>query len=224
MGNVLSTKKLKPDQKKILFKAGIQLQDYNAIQIVPLAFALPGTLSSVIFTSQHTVAIFMDKAMDEGLNLSSVRAYCVGSKTAGKVEQNGMEVIHYENYAEDLVNYIQQNHTEEHFTFFCGNRRRDTIPSFFLAKGISYSEIQIYNTELQPRHWQEEFDVVLFYSPSGVQSFFINNKISPQGQVVCIGRTTGAEARHYVESIEIAADTTVESVLEKTKELLVSLN
>lgn len=221
MTNILSTKKLTPDQKAILSGSGIRLRDYDAIQIIPSDFAFPRSMQNVIFTSQHTVGIVIDKARRLKLKRSGLKAFCVGAKTAAKLWENGIEVVHYESYAADLADYILEKQRGKQFDFFCGSLRRDTLPARFSDQGVAFREIQVYRTELVPQRWNEDFDAVIFYSPSGVRSFFKKNRFSNSTLAICIGTTTAAEVEKFIaRPVHIAKKTTIESVLYKTKELL----
>lgn len=220
MIKVLSTKKLTSFQKEILADSSIRLMDYSAINIRPLKCSIPEPLEYVIFTSQHTVECFVAQIRGSSLQWKTIKAFCVGPKTACLVERKGIKVVHYENYAAELADYIVRYYPKGHFDFFCGNLRRDTIPSALLKHRISYTETQLYETKLVSRQWDEAFDAVLFFSPSGVRSFFEDNVLPSRSFAICIGKTTAAEAQNYARLIEIAAETTVESVLQTARGLI----
>lgn len=220
MISVLSTKLLSSSQRGMLSKDRFEVREYNAIQIIPIHFALPNVLNNVIFTSQHTVKIFLKTAQREEMDLSPIKAFCVGVKTAGLLEENGIEVIAYKSYAADLVEVIKNDFSELHFDFFCGNIRRDTIPDGLLNAGISFTETAVYKTQLNFQEWEQTFDAVLFYSPSEVRSYFKKNELERNAIAICIGKTTAEEAEKHVSKVNISSDTTIESVLEKTRELL----
>ena len=57
-------------------------------------------------------------------------------------------------------------------TFFCGNQRRDTLPDKVRAAGIKVEELVVYETVELPLKVTDHYDAILFYSPSGVRSFF----------------------------------------------------
>ncbi len=215
MKRLLSTKILTDSQKKIIADTAIELTDYNAIKIAKKDFELPKNLENCIFTSQHAVNIFLEEAKKQQLAFSKIRAFCVGQKTAGLLHSNGIKVVFFSFYAKDLSAYLIDKHRSSFFNFFCGNLRRNTLPESFKTHNIKYKETQIYNTILQPRQWNKEFDGILFFSPSGIQSYVANNTIPPQTQVFCIGNTTANEAQKHSSNIHISATTSVKSVLEK---------
>ena len=53
---------------------------------------------------------------------------------------------------------------------------------------------------------------MLFFSPSGVESYTLKNDLNDV-TAFCIGKTTAAAAKKYTDSIVIAKETTIESVL-----------
>ena len=59
-----------------------------------------------------------------------------------------------------------------------------------------------------------EQDGIVFLSPSAVQSFVEKNNM-PKSVAFCIGNTTANEARKHFESIEVAKELTMDSVIEK---------
>ena len=58
----------------------------------------------------------------------------------------------------------------------------------------------------------DEVSGVLFYSPSGIESYLEEN--NPDRVAFCIGETTAVEARKYFEKVEVANMPSVDSLLE----------
>jgi len=214
MKSVLSTKKLKENQRSLLLNAGISLVEYDAIKINFVPFEVPSTIENAIFTSQNAVHAIQDsktKIQD---------CFCVGEKTKSLLEKNGFNVIKMTEYASDLAKYIVKNHKNDFFHFFCGNIRSDEIPSKLKENRVAFEEIQVYKTTLNPKKFGRHFDAILFFSPSGVRSYCEANlediqNLAGFSQMVCIGKTTASEARKYTENVVIANSTTVESVIAK---------
>jgi uroporphyrinogen-III synthase len=140
------------------------------------------------------------------------------------LEENGQKVIKMTEYASEMASYLVKNHKKERFHFFCGNIRSDEIPSRLKKNGIALQEIEVYKTTLNPKKFERQFDAILFFSPSGVRSFFTDNSPLEGGVggclAVCIGTTTASEAKKYTENVAIANTTTVESVIAKTVKIL----
>lgn len=225
MATVLSTKKLKLNQRSLLLNAGLSVVEYNAIHIDLLPFEIPESIVNAIFTSQNAVLSFQ-KSIPKNMNLKIHNCFCVGEKTKSLLEYYGHEVVMMTEYATELSAYLVENHSQDSFCFFCGNIRSDEIPTRLSENNINFKEIVVYETTLNPKKFERDFDAVLFYSPSGVRSFhemnsYNNNPSIKQPIAVCIGTTTASEAKNYMTNVVVSNSTTVESVIAKTAKILI---
>lgn len=208
---ILSTKILSPLQKQELIKAGIEVIEADFIKTKNKPFELKNLNESLIFTSQNAVYSVLSNPKSE--ELKSKNVYCVGLKTKILLSENGFNVVAYTGYASDLAEIITLIYRNESYTFFSGNLRRDTLPNALKEAGIKLNEIQVYDTSLQPQKIKTAVDAILFFSPSGVESYLKDNSIKKE-TCFCIGETT-AEALHKItKNIIIADQPTVEDVLE----------
>ena len=228
MVSILSTKKLKPNQRDLLLGQGFTLVDYNAIDIAFLDFQLPTKIENAIFTSQNGVrAFFNNNNVNSGLIKN---CFCVGNKTKALLEENGLKVIEIANSGTDLAQIIANNYKNESFYYFCGRQRRDELPDILKASKTQFIEVNTYKTTLKPHKFDQKWDGILFFSPSGVESYFLGNKdeleaIPQQVQndhplLICIGETTAEAAKKYSNKIVIANATSVESVIAKAVKTL----
>lgn len=213
MPTVLATKKLKENQRSLLLNAGISFVEYNAIKIEFIPFEVPKNIENAIFTSQNAVNAV------RSYELGVRSCFCVGEKTKQLLKENGLNVIKMTEYASELADYLVKTHKDEAFHFFCGNIRSNEIPVRLKENNITFEEIEVYKTTLDPKKFERKFDAILFFSPSGVRSFFLENNTAI-GIAICIGKTTAAEAKKYTENVVIANSTTVESVIAKTVKIL----
>lgn len=208
---ILSTKILSPVQKQELTKAGIEIIEADFITTENKPFELKNLNESLIFTSQNAVRSVLSNPKSE--DLKSKNVYCVGLKTKILLSENGFNVVAYTGYAADLAEIITLIYRSESYTFFSGNLRRDTLPTALKEAEIKLNEIQVYETSLQPQKIKTAVDAILFYSPSGVESYLKENTIKKE-ICFCIGETT-AEALHKItKNIIIADQPTVEDVIE----------
>lgn len=208
---ILSTKILSPLQKQELTKAGIEVIEADFIKTENKPFELKNLNESLIFTSQNAVHSVLSNPKSE--ELKSKNVYCVGLKTKILLSENGFNVVAYTGYASDLAEIITLIYRNESYTFFSGNLRRDTLPNALKEAGIKLNEIQVYETSLQPQKIKSPVDAILFFSPSGVESYLKDNSIKKE-TCFCIGETT-AEALHKItKNIIIADQPTVEDVIE----------
>ena len=72
---------------------------------------------------------------------------------------------------------------------------------------------------LNPMKFHQLFDGILFFSPSGVQSFMVENSME-SAMAFCIGETTASEAKKHTENVVIANSTSIESVIAKSVKTL----
>lgn len=207
---VLSTKKLLPNHRQFLLNAGLAVVEADFITVRPKPFEINTINQNLIFTSQNAVNSFLlnGKAND----YKSHPVFCVGSKTKEAIEGAGYRVIAFAEYAEELAEMIIKEHSGGSFTFFSGNMRRDTLPDAFANDGIDHNEIEIYQTVLSPVNINTTPNAVLFFSPSGVESYLKENRIG-DAVCFCIGKTTAGALDGVTEKIVIANKPTVENVV-----------
>lgn len=214
MPSVLSTKKLSKNQKELLLNASLSLVEYNAIKIefqaLPMGFS---SVENAIITSKNAA-----KALING-RIQIENCFCVGDKTTTFLEENGFSVLETAVNASALAGIITNRYSDKSFTFFCGNKRREELPKLLKEKKVRFEEIKVYRTSLNFREFQQKFDGILFFSPSGVQSFAKLNKFE-NAIAFCIGSTTASEAKKYTDHIEIANQPGIENVIARAAKIL----
>lgn len=212
MKRVLSTKRLSPAQKELILNSGVSLVEYDAIKIELLNFELPQTIDKAIFTSQNAVRSLLQK---DSTAYKIGQCFCVGEKTAALLSENGQKVVKIAENGAKLSDFIQKTFKNEPFYFFTGNLRGEDIPEIENKSENSIFELKTYKTTLNLMKFDQIFDKIMFFSPSGVISFSAENNFA-DAVAVCIGTTTASEAKKHTDKIEVANTTTVESVIAKT--------
>ncbi|TDN87347.1 uroporphyrinogen-III synthase [Salegentibacter sp. 24] len=206
MKSILSTKKLSNSQKQLFLNSGLSLVEYDAITTEILDFELPSKkIKNAIFTSKNSVNAVAGRVRIENI-------YCVGEKTANLANERRFHIKEVADYGKDLAEIIVQKYFEESFIFFCGNKRRDDIPEILQKNEIDFKEIEVYKTTLNSKSFSQEFDGILFLSPSAVQSFTAKNRLK-DARVFCIGKTTAAEAKKHTNNIITATKPSMENVI-----------
>lgn len=208
---ILSTKKLSGEQKQALVKANIEVTEADFIQTQNKSFELKDLNENLIFTSQNAVhSVLADPKSEE---LKNKNVFCVGLKTKILLSENGFNVVAYTGYAADLAEIITLIYRSESYTFFSGNLRRETLPQALKDAEIKFNEIQVYDTSLTPQKIKTPVDAILFYSPSGVESYLKDNTIKKE-TCFCIGETTADALHKITKNIIIADQPTIEDVIE----------
>ena len=210
--NIFSTKDLTHDQLG-LFKDSIRVKSEDFIKISPnriSAFELKKKKQNVILTSQNAVEALLRNV--DGADLTFNNIYCVGRKTKRFIERHIGPVKHQEKHAEKLAQYLVEFMEGLEVTYFCSNLRLDTLPSILAENNIKVNEIEAYQTKHAPRKVDGSVKGVLFFSPSTVESYLLENTVDKIAY--CIGETTAAAARDHFEDVRVAKMPSVESVIE----------
>ncbi|GEC79330.1 uroporphyrinogen-III synthase [Flavobacterium aquatile] len=214
--NILSTKKLLPNQKQQLVDANFTVLEEDFIETTIKNFELSKVNNNLIFTSQNAVQSILQHPKCEDLKSKDV--FSIGMKTKDLLTENGFNVVAYTGYAADLAEIISLIYSEESFTFFSGNLRRDVLPNTLKENEITFNEIEVYETKITSKKITKKLDGILFFSPSAVESYFKMNTIKDE-TCFCIGETT-AEAleNKKVKTIVIADKPSVENVIAEVVE------
>jgi uroporphyrinogen-III synthase len=210
--SILSTKTLTAEQRQAFIDAKIDILEQDFIEIENSNFELKSINENLIFSSQNAVLSLMEQP-DWG-KLKTKNVFCVGIKSKELLEENGFKVAVYMDYASELAEIITLIYHKETFTFFSGNLRKETLPAALKNAGIQFNEIEVYQTKLAPFKIaaEEKFDGILFFSPSGVESYLKDNSIKKE-TCFCIGQTTASALENSTKNIIIAENPTVEEVI-----------
>ncbi|MCW2117919.1 uroporphyrinogen-III synthase [Flavobacterium sp. 7A] len=211
--SILSTKTLSEEQRQVFIDADFDLLEQDFIDIKSNLFQLDKINDNLIFSSQNAVISLMEQSDWEVLKTKTV--FCVGIKTKDLLEQNGFTVAVYMDYASELAEIITLIYNKESYTFLSGNLRKETLPEALKNAEITFNEIEVYQTTLAPFKIsdQENFDGIMFFSPSAVESYLSNNKIKKE-ICFCVGNTTAqALEDNKIKNIIIAEIPTIEDVI-----------
>lgn len=211
MIQILSTKTLLNNQKQALVNANFNVIEVDFIHTKSQAFKLNEINDNLIFTSQNAVQSFLLDPKSEDLKTKNV--FCVGLKTKILLSESGFNVIAYTGYAADLAEIITLIYANESYTFFSGNLRRETLPEALKEAKVKFNEIQVYETTLTPQKIKAPVDAILFFSPSGIESYLKENSIKKE-TCFCIGTTTASALEGITKNIIIADQPTIEDVIE----------
>lgn len=208
---ILSTKKLLSNQKQFLLNADFSVLEADFIETKTNDFDIKNTNDNLIFTSQNAVQSILQHPNSE--TLKSKKVFCVGSKTKALLEENGFTVVAHMGYAADLAEIITLIYPNDSYTFFSGNLRRDVLPEALTEAGIEFNEIEVYETILTPQKIDSKVDGILFFSPSAIESYLKQNKITSE-IAFCIGETTAETASQSgIKNIIISNQPSVENVI-----------
>ncbi len=210
--NVYSTKTLTSAQLE-LFHNDIKIESSDFIQINTnriKPFILKSEIRNVIITSKNAVESLITNIPGNELQFKNI--YCVGRRTKRLVEQKIGKVTHSEPNAKKLADYLVEFIEGTEVTYFCSDLRLDDLPNILAENNITVNEVDAYSTKFAPIKISEKTEGVMFYSPSTVKSYLLEN--SGEKIAFCIGETTAAEAQKHFKDVRIAKLPTIESVIE----------
>ena len=202
--NILCTRPVDPALVEEAGLKGIQLDILSFIDTEPIQtievqqeIELAAVeIATVVFTSMNAVESVT--AMLDG-HVPEWSIYCMGHKTKELIGNYfGTDAIAgtADNASELADEIIENNNTDEVF-FFCGNQRREELPAKLEQQGIAVTEVVVYQTIPLPQKISKEYNGILFFSPSAVESFFIKNSLPANTIVFAIGSTTKETISRY---------------------------
>ena len=213
---LLSTKVLSPNQRMRLVNNGVSYSEWNFIQIIPKTFKADISNKVLLFTSQNAVNAVLSQ-----IDLRDQKCYCVGEKTKSILVKNGAKVLKMEQNASILADFVLKNAENEDFLFFAGNIRMPHLEAAFSKANIPLEVITVYETISHPKK-MGFFDGILFFSPSGVDSFLTSNSVA-LSQCFAIGSTTAIALKPHTNNIITASKPSVEHLTAAVKTHLTTI-
>lgn len=207
---ILSTKKLLPNQRHFLLNAGLKVIEANFIATHLKSFDINAVNQNLVFTSRNGFMAFLAHKLS-GVYVGS-NVFCVGLTTHTLIQNYGFKVVVSADNAQQLAEIIINNYSTESFTFFSGSLRRDTLPILLENANVAFNEVQVYDTQLTPHKITVPLDGLLFYSPSGVESYLRENTITSEA-CFCIGTTTAQALQGISDNIIVANQPSIENVI-----------
>ena len=108
--------------------------------------------------------------------------------------------------ATELAELIAEQSVSTKLVFFCGDQRRDELPTILHQHGIEVQEIEVYHTIATPHELHKTYQGILFFSPTAVHSFFSVNTILNETILFAIGSTTANAIQQYSLNTIITAN------------------
>ncbi len=172
-----------------LGKLGYTVEGSSLIEFKEIKIKFLPRTDWIFFSSKHAVRYFfsqkpqLDKAVKFG---------CVGSSTAAELRATGHR-----------ANFIGQSTdiklVGKQFSSIVGNQSvlfpiaRGSMQSiqWQMVKRDSLTNLEVYATLNRAREVSPDFDIVIFTSPSNVESYFEKNTWQPHQQAIAMGEATG---------------------------------
>lgn len=160
--------------------------------------------ATVIFTSKHAVEAVIT-ILDQQIPAWNI--YGIGNTTQQLIANYfGEDAIAGSAHdAASLATLITEQEEADEVFFFCGDLRRNELPSQLEQAGITVQEIVVYRTVHVHKKIQEAYHGILFFSPSAADSFFTQNHPANNTILFAIGKTTEATIKKYSDNTIITA-------------------
>lgn len=210
---ILSTREIDPVQIKSAELFGINIDCIPFIETYPILDKeicrkikeLLDAEITVVFTSMNAVEVVVKHI---GKNKPDWKIYCIGITTNKLIKEyfGNDVVIGTATNATELAGLIAEERKTNKVFFFCGDQRREELPSSLRIKGIRVEELTVYKTEEINHTINKNYTGILFFSPSAVNSFFKKNSIPSSTIIFSIGHTTAAIAQTKTNNKIIIAD------------------
>lgn len=152
---------------------------------------------NLIFTSVNGVKGFVKNLVAKD-DIIDCHFYCVGNRTEQYLHEHGFSVQTSKKNAKELADFLIENNIN-HNIHFCGNLVLPTLENRLKEAGLQYEKIEVYHTQLLYPIIEKKYDALVFFSPSGVESFVKNNSIEKE-MIFAIGQTTTKSLQNYTNN------------------------
>lgn len=169
--------------------------------------------TAIIFTSRNAVDHFFAICKDLKIEVpADMKYFCISEQTAYYLQKyivvRKRKIFTGSKTAQDLIEILKK-HKNEKYLFPCSNIRKEDIPVYLEENGYNFSEAVIYETVASDLSDLDDvtYDILAFYSPSGINSLFVNFPDFKQNntRIAVFGPTTAKAAKDADLVIDIEA-------------------
>lgn len=206
----LATKhKIKIDFRSFIHVEGVNSKDFRQDRINLTDY------SAVIMTSRNAVDNFFRLCSELRVTVpESLKYFCISESTAYYLQKyvvyRKRKIFYGKQTFKDLMEVIKK-HKDEKFLLPCSDIHKDEIPEILDAHNIRYQKAIMYKTVCSDLSDLANvfYDVLVFFSPSGITSLFKNFPKFKQNKtrIAVFGTTTTKAAEEAGLVINIQAPT-----------------
>jgi len=213
--HIVSTRRLTQGGLARIEDSGLRLIQHDFIQKV---IDIPNTITGedihnhIVLTSKSGVKAFL-KIIDQlHLNKANYTVSCIGHATKDYVHAAGLNMFATAPNASSLAEEICNDKAIRKVTHICSNLRRNELSEKLTLAEVSVHDVVAYRTLFSPVRMDQSYEALLFFSPSGVDSFLSANTLL-QLPCFCIGQTTADHAKQKGYSQTFIPDVPAEETL-----------
>ena len=136
--------------------------------------------TAVIFTSRNAIDHFFRICKGMKIEMpADMKYFCISEQTANYLQKyiviRKRKIFCGTKTARDLIDVLKKNPSEK-FIFPCSDIRRNDIPEFMTSNDYHFTEAVIYRTVASDLSDLDDvtYDIIAFFSPSGINSLFVN--------------------------------------------------
>jgi uroporphyrinogen-III synthase len=173
-GKLASKYNIKIDFRQFIAIDPVDIRDFRRQKINILEH------TAIVLTSRNAVDHFFRLAAESKVEIpTDMKYFCISEQTANYLQKyiviRKRKIFVGERTAVDLFDVIKK-HKNEKYLFPCSDIRKDEIPDFMKKNGIFCSEAIIYKTVAADLSDLSDitYDIIAFFSPSGIASLFDN--------------------------------------------------
>ena len=205
--DLASNYKIKIDFRPFIHVEGIEGKDFRKTRVNILDH------KAVIFTSRNAVDHFFRICEELRVNVpDSMKYFCVSESTAYYLQKyvvyRKRKIFHGRQSIRDLMDVIKKN-SGENFLLPCSDMHKDDVPQLLEENNIKFTKAILYRTVCSDLSDLKDvnYDVLVFFSPSGIKSLFKNFPDFKQNstKIAVFGPTTQKAAEEAKLKIDIAA-------------------
>ncbi len=208
-GDLAKKYKLNIDFHKFIKIEGILAKEFRKDRVNILDH------TAVIFTSRSAVDHFFRIAKELRVEIpDTMKYFCISESTAfylqKYVQYRKRKIFHGKQNFADLIDLIKK-HKDETFLLPCSDIHKVSISDLLDANEIKYSKAVIYKTVASnlSKIAVENYDMLIFFSPSGVASLLKNfPNYKQNGTIIAaFGPTTSTAVTEAGLKLDLAAPT-----------------
>ncbi len=172
--NLKSKYDIKIDFRPFIQIEPVSLKEFRTQKIDILNY------TAIIFTSRNAVDHLFKLAAQMKIEMpADMKYFCISEQTSNYLQKyiviRKRKIFTGSKTAMDLIEILKK-HKNEKFLFPCSNIRKNDIPDFLNENEYDFSEAVIYRTIASDLSDLAEvnYDIIAFFSPSGITSLFHN--------------------------------------------------
>ncbi len=193
MKRILSTKQLTETELIHAYSLSLEVSCRDVIRTQAIPFTIPnaGSFDSVAFTSANALKYFLSDEQTY-VFLKQKTIFSISGKTKQTLAAQGFQTAATADNSQQLAELITQ-FTVKSLLHPCSKIKLNDLENGLSKSAINYIPLPVYETHfIEAKIDAEGYDALLFFSPSGVESFLKQNVIPAKAICCCIGETTAA--------------------------------